>query len=125
MTTPCLWFERDAGKIGGRKPVDGGRSTVASHSVPPRGCAFPPFPKLAPDSAAASFVSMPAAPAQADARQTEIYRRMTPPQRLELAMQMNRRMRELMDSGLQATHPHLDAEARRREIARRIRHARG
>jgi hypothetical protein len=61
----------------------------------------------------------------AAARQVEVYRRMTPAQRLELAMQMNRDMRELMDSGLQATHPHLDAEQRRREIARRIRNAQG
>jgi hypothetical protein len=60
----------------------------------------------------------------ADARQTEIYRRMTPSQRLALAMQMNRSMRELMDSGLRATHPHLSAGERHREIARRIRHAR-
>ena len=61
----------------------------------------------------------------ADARQTDIYRRMTPSQRLEQAMQMNRAMRELMDSGLRATHPQLSSAERRQEIARRIRHARG
>jgi hypothetical protein len=60
-----------------------------------------------------------------DARQTEIYRRMSPAQRLEQAMQMNRQMRALMDSGLRATHPQLSLAERRREIARRIRHARG
>jgi len=62
---------------------------------------------------------------EADARQTEIYRRMTPSQRLEQAMQMNARMRELMDSGLRAAQPHLSPAERRREVARRIRHARG
>lgn len=46
---------------------------------------------------------------------------MTPSQRLEQAMQMNRQMRVLMDSGLRATHPHLSADERRQEIARRIR----
>ena len=40
-------------------------------------------------------------------------------------MQMNRQMRGLMDSGLRATHPHLSDSERHREIARRIRHARG
>ncbi len=34
-------------------------------------------------------------------------------------MQMNRQMRELMDSGLRAMHPQLSAAERRREIARR------
>jgi hypothetical protein len=71
---------------------------------------------------------MPAVPAHvaaADAHRVDIYRRMTPSQRLEQAMQMNRQMRELMDSGLRATHPQLSADERRREIARRIRHARG
>ncbi len=65
------------------------------------------------------------APAQSiDALQTEIYRRMTPSQRLEQAMQMNQHMRELMDSGLRVTHPQFSAPERQREIARRIRHAR-
>lgn len=58
-------------------------------------------------------------------RQREIYRRMTPGQRLDLAMGMNARLREWMDSGLRSSHPQLDAAERRREIARRIRHARG
>lgn len=61
----------------------------------------------------------------ADAHQVDIYRRMTPSQRLEQAMQMNRQMRVLMDSGLRITHPQLSADERHREIARRIRHARG
>ena len=53
-----------------------------------------------------------------DARQVEIYRRMTPSQRLEQAMIMNRQMRELMDSGLSATQPQLSAdEATERGLA--------
>ena len=67
---------------------------------------------------------MPAVPAHvsaADARQVEIYRRMTPSQRLAQAMRMNSQARELMDSGLRATHPHWSAAERRRAIARRIR----
>ena len=71
---------------------------------------------------------MPTAPAHvaaAEARQVEIYRGMTPAQRLDQAMQMNRQMRALMDSGLRATHPQLSAAERHGEIARRIRHARG
>jgi hypothetical protein len=63
--------------------------------------------------------------AATDARQVEIYRRMTPSQRLEQAMQMNRQMRVLMDAGLRSTHPQLSEVERHREIARRIRHARG
>lgn len=59
-----------------------------------------------------------------DRKQVEIYRRMTPSQRLEQAMAMNRQMRELMDAGLKSTHPALSAEERQREIARRIRHGR-
>lgn len=73
---------------------------------------------------AANCDRMPAVPAHvsaADARQVEIYRRMTPSQRLEQAMQMNRQMRVLMDSGLRATYPHLSDSERNREIARRIR----
>ncbi len=71
-------------------------------------------------------MSAPSAHALAtDARQVAIYRRMTPSQRLDQAMQMNRQMRELMDSGLHATHPQFSAAERRQEIARRIRHARG
>ena len=56
----------------------------------------------------------------ADALQVEIYRRMTPAQRWELAVAMQQQARELMDAGLQQSHPHFTAEERRREIARRI-----
>jgi hypothetical protein len=45
---------------------------------------------------------------------------MTPAQRWELAVAMQQQARELMDAGLQQSHPHFTAEERRREIARRI-----
>ena len=61
---------------------------------------------------------------QADALQVEIYRRMSPSRRLELAIAMQQQARELMDAGLRLTHPHLSAEERQREIARRILNAR-
>jgi hypothetical protein len=70
---------------------------------------------------------MPAIPAHvsaADARQAEIYRRMTPKQRVAVALGMHEQARALMDAGLRASHPHLSEEARRREIARRTLHAR-
>lgn len=69
--------------------------------------------------------TVPAHQSAPDARQVEIYRRMTPSQRLKQAMQMNRQMRMLMDSGLRAMQPQLSSTERHREIARRIRHARG
>lgn len=82
---------------------------------------------LAPQGGSANLAGMSTAAqvADADARQNEIYRRMTPSARLALAMQMNDSMRALMDSGLRSTHPHWTSDERRREIARRIRHARG
>ena len=71
------------------------------------------------------MLAVPAHVTAANAHQVEIYRRMTPAERLAQAMQMNRQMRDLMDSGLRATHPQFTATERHREIARRIRHARG
>ena len=62
--------------------------------------------------------------AQADALQAEIYRRMTPARRLEIAVAMQRQMRDLMDAGLRMAHPEWTGEKRRREIARRILYAR-
>jgi len=61
---------------------------------------------------------------EADALQVEIYRRMTPARRWELAVGLQRLAREVMDSGLRQSHPHFTAEERRREVARRIQHAR-
>lgn len=56
--------------------------------------------------------------AHADAVQTDIYRRMTPARRLELAIAMQQQARALMDAGLSQSHPNLTATERRREIAR-------
>lgn len=58
------------------------------------------------------------------ARQTAIYRGMTPARRLELAFAMHDEMRALMDAGLRAEHPELSDEERRQVIAQRILHAR-
>jgi hypothetical protein len=60
----------------------------------------------------------------AETLQREIYRRMTPTERLQQAVRMNRQMRSLMDAGLKAAHPDWPAEQRQREVARRILHAR-
>lgn len=66
---------------------------------------------------------IPAHRAAADAAQIAAYRRMTPGRRLELAMAMQHEARELMNAGLQFSHPQLTAVERRREIARRCLHA--
>jgi hypothetical protein len=58
--------------------------------------------------------------AQADAIQAEIFRRMPPERKLELAVAMQQQARDLMDAGLQLSHPRMSADERRREIARRI-----
>ncbi|MDB6114524.1 MAG: hypothetical protein JWQ62_1469 [Lacunisphaera sp.] len=70
---------------------------------------------------------MPAVPAHvsaADARQTDIYRRMTPAQRVAVALGMHDQARALMDAGIRASHPRWSEAERRREIARRTLHAR-
>ena len=61
---------------------------------------------------------------QANAVQTEIFRRMPPARKLELAVAMQQQARDLMDSGLKLSHPHFSASERQREIARRILNAR-
>jgi hypothetical protein len=61
---------------------------------------------------------------QADAVQTEIFRRMPPARKLELAVAMQQQARDLMNSGLRLSHPHLSATERQREIAHRILNAR-
>lgn len=68
---------------------------------------------------------IPAHRAAADAAQIAAYRRMTPVRRLELAVEMQRSARALMDAGLRQSQPHLSPEARRREVAHRVLHARG
>lgn len=70
---------------------------------------------------------MPAVPAHvaaADVRQAEIYRRMTPKQRVAVALDMHDQARALMDAGMRVSHPHWSEAERRREIARRTLHAR-
>ena len=58
------------------------------------------------------------------ARQAAIYRAMTPAQRLEQALRMNRQMRSLMEAALRVERPEWTPEQRRRVIAERILHAR-
>jgi len=62
--------------------------------------------------------------AKADEVRSAIFMRMSPSRKLDLASDMNRQARDLMDSGLRQTHPELTMEQRRSEIARRILHAR-
>lgn len=61
--------------------------------------------------------------ANAEARQTAIYRAMSPEKRLAQAVRMNRQICALMDAGLRQQKPEWSAEKRRSEIARRILHA--
>jgi hypothetical protein len=60
----------------------------------------------------------------ADARQVEIYRRMTPKQRVAVALGMHEQARSLMEGGLRGSHPQWTEAERRREIAHRTLHAR-
>jgi hypothetical protein len=62
--------------------------------------------------------------AEGDRVQRDIVRAMTPARRLELAVGMQQQSRDLMNAGLQMSHPQLSAAQRQREIARRILHAR-
>jgi hypothetical protein len=62
--------------------------------------------------------------AQAHARQVAIFRAMTPQRRLELALRMNRSMRELMAAGFRQRHPDWSEAEVRRAVADRILHAR-
>ena len=57
-------------------------------------------------------------------RQVEIYRAMTPQQRLEQALRMNRSMRELMAAGFRDRHPTWTETQIRRAVADRILYAR-
>ncbi len=57
-------------------------------------------------------------------RQVAIYRAMSPQQRLEQALRMNRSMRELMAAGFRARHPTWSDAEVRRAVADRILHAR-
>jgi hypothetical protein len=61
---------------------------------------------------------------KAVARQAEIYRAMTPAQRLQQALRLNDLMRALMDAALRQEHPDWSEDQRRRTIARRVLNAR-
>ena len=61
---------------------------------------------------------------EAEALQAAICRRLTPAQRLDQAVRLNRQMRSLMDAGLLAQHPDWAPEQRGRVIVERILHAR-
>ena len=60
----------------------------------------------------------------AHAHQVAIFRAMTPQQRLEQALRMNRTMRELMAAGFRDRHPEWSETQVRRAVADRILYAR-
>jgi Spy/CpxP family protein refolding chaperone len=78
----------------------------------------------APSTMSSATDSIPSHVHKAEQVQRDIIRQMTPARRLELAVAMQQQMRALMDAGLRHAHPELSTEERRREIARRILHAR-
>jgi hypothetical protein len=57
-------------------------------------------------------------------RQLAIVRAMTPAQRLQRALEMNRTMRELLASGFRTRHPDWSSDQVARAVADRILHAR-
>ena len=57
-------------------------------------------------------------------RQVAIYRAMTPRERLEQALRMNRSMRDLMATGFRDRHPEWTEPRVRQAVAERILHAR-
>jgi hypothetical protein len=59
----------------------------------------------------------------AHAHQVAIYRAMTPQQRLEQALRMNRSMRHLMSIGFRSRHPEWTEADVKRAVADRILHA--
>lgn len=63
-------------------------------------------------------------PSDAHVRQVAIYRAMTPQQRLEQGLRMNRAMRSLLAAGFRDRHPEWADAKVRRAVADRILHAR-
>lgn len=57
---------------------------------------------------------------EADAEQAQIYRRMSPADRLRQSLRLAGQMRLLMDAALRAQHPDWTTEERRQCIAERI-----
>lgn len=71
-----------------------------------------------------SLVAEPDHVREAHAYQVAIYRAMTPQQRLQQALRMNRRMRTLMAIGFRDRNPTWTDEQIRQAVAERILHAR-
>lgn len=71
-----------------------------------------------------SLIAEPNPIRAAQDRQVAIYRAMTPRQRLEQALRMNRSMRELMATGFRDRHPEWTDPQVKRAVADRILHAR-
>jgi hypothetical protein len=71
-----------------------------------------------------SLVAEPDHVRAAHAHQVAIYRAMTPQQRLEQALRMNRSMRELMAVGFRDRHPEWTESQVKRAVADRILYAR-
>jgi hypothetical protein len=61
--------------------------------------------------------------ALAHQRQVAAYRSMTPQQRLQQALRMNRIMRELLSAGFRQRHPEWDESKVKGAVADRILHA--
>ena len=55
---------------------------------------------------------------EADAIQLEIFRRMTPEQRLKITLDLSEEMRNISLAGLRSRHPELTEEELRRELMR-------
>lgn len=94
-----------------------------SRSVP----GVPTKPCAPPASRYARFVPLEDETDHARAahrRQVEIYRAMSPQQRLQQALRMNRAMRQLLAAGFRQRHAEWSEEQIRRAVADRILHAR-
>jgi hypothetical protein len=55
---------------------------------------------------------------EAEAIQLEVFRRMTPAQRIEMALEMSESIRNVSLSGLRQRHPELNEQELRRELLR-------
>ena len=71
-----------------------------------------------------SVIAEPDHERAAHEHQVAIYRAMSPQQRLQQALRMNRSMRELMAAGFRDRHPTWTETEVRRAVADRILHAR-
>jgi hypothetical protein len=69
-------------------------------------------------------IAEPAHLRTAHERQVAIYRAMTPQERLQQALRMNRTMRELLAAGFRERHPSWTDAQIKRAVAERVLHAR-